>query len=286
MCRSFQMNLYNDWLDQLATKLSRANYDISNIDRSELPYKYFNALNKKVTPVPRRVIISKELYKSPYYNKYSKVIIHLKDLIEKGEDISAYLSKRIDDIEYNDGLLNDWGIHHLHLSTKRSNNNNFNKRTGELLFVRFENDKAYFINIYKHNNWAKKEVIKIVHRNWEEDFRSFRLEGVQSLSQQIEDKEHQKLRNKNINTLIQVEEGVVYMGFGFGMATSGHSELAILREMKYKKALKKAEKYINHEMIIKDKFGEKIYFYPMFYNKYLCIVELYTMKEAYRLIIG
>lgn len=72
-----KLNLYNDWLDQLATKLSRANYDISNIDRSELPYKYFNALNKKVTPVPRRVIISKELYKSPnlmFYNKYLCIV--------------------------------------------------------------------------------------------------------------------------------------------------------------------------------------------------------------------
>lgn len=282
MCKNFQMNLYDDWLNQLSTKLTREGYDVCNMDKSELPYKYFNMLNKKLVQIPRQVLISKELYQSQYYNKYKKVINCLKSLIEKGEDISAYLSKKIDAIDYNDGLLNDWGIHHLHLSTEKESNSKFNKRTGELLFVRFQNDKAYFINIYKHNNWAKKEVIQIVHRNWEEDFKSFRLEGVISLHPRIEDEDYQKLRNKNINTLIEVEEGIVYMGFGFGITTSGHGQLAMIEELRCKKALKSAEKYINHEMVMKDKLGKKIYFYPIFHNEYLSIIDLYTIKEVYR----
>lgn len=282
MCKNFQMNLYDDWLNQLSTKLTREGYDVCNMDKSELPYKYFNMLNKKLVQIPRQVLISKELYQSQYYNKYKKVINCLKSLIEKGEDISAYLSKKIDAIDYNDGLLNDWGIHHLHLSTEKESNSKFNKRTGELLFVRFQNDKAYFINIYKHNNWAKKEVIQIVHRNWEEDFKSFRLEGVISLHPRIEDRNYQKLRNKNINTLIEVEEGIVYMGFGFGITTSGHGQLAKIEELRCKKALKSAEKYINHEMVMKNKLGKKIYFYPIFYNEYLSIIDLYTIKEVYR----
>ena len=281
MCKNFQMNLYDDWLNQLSTKLTREGYDVSNMKKSELPYKYFNMLNKKLVQIPRQVLISKELYQSPYYNKYKKVINYLKSLIEKGEDISAYLSKKIDSIDYNDGLLNDWGIHHLHLSTEKESNSKFNKRTGELLFVRFQNTKAYFINIYKHNNWAKKEVIQIVHRNCEEDFRTFRLEGVLSLHSRIEDRNYQKLRNKNINVPIEVEEGVVYMGFGFGITTSGHGQLAMLEERRCKKALKRAEEYINHEMVMKDILGKKIYFYPIFHNEYLSIIDLYTMKKVY-----
>ena len=71
------------------------------------------------------------------------------------------------------------------------------------------------------------------------------------------------------------------MGFGFGITTSGHGQLAMLEERRCKKALKRAEEYINHEMVMKDILGKKIYFYPIFHNEYLSIIDLYTMKKVY-----
>lgn len=38
--------------------------------------------------------------------------------IEQGVDLGPYLSKKIADLDYDDDLLNDWGVHHLHLGTK------------------------------------------------------------------------------------------------------------------------------------------------------------------------
>ena len=280
MFRSFKINLYNDWLNQIRGELNKDGYDTYNIDKEELPYKYFNLLNRRVSAVPRRVFISNELYKSYYYNKYKEVITDLKNLIEEGKDISPHLSKKIDNINYNDGLLNDWGIHHLHLSRKKGRGK-FNERTGPLLYVRFEHNRAYFINIYNHKNWCKKEIIEIIHRNWEKDFERFRLKGVESIYPQLDEKDHQALRNSNINTLIQIDNNVVYMGFGLGMSSSGHSQLALLQEQRHRNALKAAENYINHKMIISGNYGKKIYFYPIFHDNYLKIIELYTLKIVY-----
>jgi hypothetical protein len=47
-------------------------------------------------------------------------------------------------------MLNDWGIHHLHLGTKISKNTGFVERTGPLLFVKFEKNVAYFIGVKRY----------------------------------------------------------------------------------------------------------------------------------------
>ena len=56
--------------------------------------------------------------------------------IRKGEDLT-HLSKRITDLDYNDALLNDCGIHHLHLGID-VDDSGFDTRIGPLLFVHFD----------------------------------------------------------------------------------------------------------------------------------------------------
>ena len=69
---------------------------------------------------------------------------------------------------YNDDLLNDWGIHHLHLGTEYNKRGKI-KRSKNLLFCIINSKSVYFINIQEHKaNWANKELLEIVYDNWSE----------------------------------------------------------------------------------------------------------------------
>ena len=98
-----------------------------------------------------------------------------------GEDIRSYLGKEILDIDYHDEFLNDWGIHHLHLGTNLNKKTGFMGRTGPVLFVRFDKEYAYFINIYDHGAWIKQKIIKILHNNWPKTILQFKMKAVNSL---------------------------------------------------------------------------------------------------------
>ena len=56
-----------------------------------------------------------------------------------------------------DGLLNEWGVHHLHLGTKSySKNHAFIARTGPLLLALIAEDDFYAINVYLHGAWESQ----------------------------------------------------------------------------------------------------------------------------------
>ena len=65
----------------------------------------------------------------------------------------AHLSRKIVDLDYDDDLLNDWDIYHLHLGTNL-HIDGFVKRTGPMLFVRFNEQNAYFKNVMGHGSWT------------------------------------------------------------------------------------------------------------------------------------
>jgi len=63
-------------------------------------------------------------------------------------------------------LLNDWGIHHLHLSTEIDTDGFFVKRDGPLLLVRFRPNDAYLIDIGDHGSWAREGLLRVIVEEW------------------------------------------------------------------------------------------------------------------------
>ncbi|WP_339270620.1 hypothetical protein NYE54_05495 [Paenibacillus sp. FSL K6-1330] len=139
--------------------------------------------------------------------------------IAKGESIKSNLSKKIVNLKYNDDLLNDWGVYHLHLGTSLDNEG-FVERTGPLLLARFDNVKAYLINIMPHGSWTKKEIITTVHKNWPESIAHFKMK-LQRLEKEITDEDRKSLRRLHANTVVEMGGGVIYGPLGGGYTTSG-----------------------------------------------------------------
>ena len=120
-------------------------------------------------------------------------------------------------------MLNDWGIHHLHLNHNKENAKDyFNCRTGFLLFVKFQNDNAYIINIKHHkdkNLWSDTDIIRLIRNNWNHLLEPFEV-GNGNWLPRLNDSEIGIMRNKGYTLSINVDDKT-YMMLGSGYTCSG-----------------------------------------------------------------
>ena len=180
--------------------------------------------------VPRQVLQSREFLANPILKQRDADIQALIADIQKGADLTKYLSRAVQHGYVNpaglklhrrqnlDLLLSAWGIHHLHFS-QDVESDGFVKRDGPIIFAVFRPDKAFLIDIMTHKDWAREHVIRVIVSNWPDAGLVHQVQGVQGLSRQIGDDERQKLRNAQVNTMLEID-GKVYLPAG-GMTTSG-----------------------------------------------------------------
>ncbi|MDE0233918.1 MAG: hypothetical protein OXM62_02810 [bacterium] len=173
--------------------------------------------------MPRRIIKSKSF---SYCPKHHDALAQIEQIIHKGGDITPYLSKNIKKVNYNDAMLNDWGIHHLHLGA-RIERDGFVERTDMLLYCRFEKGHAYFVAVLPHGSWAKQELVKTIHENWPALIDRYRVRGV--VGDRVTDEEIKDLRKVNVNLFVEIENGVAYLPIGGGAVSSGENVLDVRR---------------------------------------------------------
>lgn len=238
-----KMEFYSDWISHLQKVLKQAGYTPTT-KQEEISIQYFNLLRRLISVEPRKVLISEEFSCPPELTSGLNLV---KEKIEQGKDLRSHLSRRIVDLDYNDDLLNDWDIYHLHLGST-VDQDGFIKRTGPVLFARFDEQNAYFINVMGHGNWTNKDMIRIIHRNWPESIERFRIEGVR-LSHSLTDKDRKKLR-KDVISFIELEPGVVYAPPGMGASTAGTGQEVVTASDRY------ATRIRSYENVIKESIEE------------------------------
>ena len=122
---------------------------------------FLNAYNRRIPAAkPRTVHESRELsIPSEYRQNYDA----LAALVRAGGDLRAYLSRDVlkrKRPDRNDGLLNSWGIQHLHFRTGG---------TDQLLFCAITESDVFVIQTLPHNAeylWVNTQLIQILHDNW------------------------------------------------------------------------------------------------------------------------
>jgi hypothetical protein len=216
---NIEIDLYRDWVAHLRNELSGFGYSVGSYGDEEVVHAFLNLLKRLISPVPRNILKSRE-FQCP--DELRQGLSNVERTIAQGQDLTLYLSRLLRRPDYDDPLLNHWGIHHIHLGTEMESDG-FVKRTGPVLFCRFDETNAYFINVLPHGSWAKQEMVGVLHRNWPDSIRQFRLNGVIGLARAVSDQDVQKLRKGNVNSMVEIEEGVVYAPMGGGFATSGIS---------------------------------------------------------------
>jgi hypothetical protein len=217
--RNPEANFYLDWIEERRQELGQLGYQVSSRPNKEIVDIYLNVRKRLVEPKPRQVHRSKE-FQCPADLQQGLSVIER--AIRRGENITPHLSKLIKQADYDDPLLNHWGIHHLHLGTNIGADQ-FVERTGRLLFAMFDSKNAYLINVYSHGAWAMQDMIRILHDNWPESIKPYRLNNVVGLSRFVSDEDVKVLRKKNVNAFVEIAPNIVYAPIGGGIASSGIS---------------------------------------------------------------
>jgi hypothetical protein len=238
------LDLYSDWLEIIKTELQNEGHQTNHIDSDKLSILYFTFQKKLIRPMCRTVLKSDVFNCPPHLAEGLNV---LEQKIIHGESLRPYLSRKLKNLDEQDGLLFDWGIYHLHLGTFIEADG-FIERTGPLLYARFNDQSAYFINILTHGAWTTQELLKIIHRNWPDSIRSYRLKDVIGVANKFEDNQIKKLRNAQINTMIEVDEGAVYMGPGGGLAASGDSADAVRKHLDNQRGIEQFQKRMTNDV--------------------------------------
>jgi len=196
---------------------------------NELLIYYLNWAGRLVDRRPRRAHLSPALTDGPEYRAQRNLVDAIVVEIETGEDLTPRLSKRIEqryipsakrqssrNLRHDlDLLLADWRIHHLHISGSHESDG-FVKRGSELLFVRFEHDDAYLIQLLDHTSWTDRTLLEICVRAWPQAHLFPSLGGLRQVWPTT-DQELTDYRNAGMVTAMEVD-GVLYMPPGQSLA--------------------------------------------------------------------
>ncbi|MDD2803961.1 MAG: hypothetical protein PHV33_00270 [Elusimicrobiales bacterium] len=215
---NIKIDLYSDWIEILRGLLHAGGFKTNPKDTQfEVAVKYLNLKLREIAPQPRKVHKAKGFSCDA---KYQKAIDEIERKAASGKSLVPHLSKFFLDLDYNDSLLNDWGLHHLHLSTKVGRAG-FTERTGPLLFAHVLPDTFYMVAVLPHGSWTNRQLLEEMLKNWPHLLAPYELKGVVGLSQKFTEKEHAQLRKAHIQACVQLSDNKVYTSIGGGMASNG-----------------------------------------------------------------
>jgi hypothetical protein len=217
------MNLFEDLRSEVVSQMKSLGikYDeTGNIHK--ILVQYYNIGNKLIPIRPRNVHKTDCVKLLKIEGDLLRILNEIESKFTKGEDVNPYLSRNILDADFLDYLLDDWGIHHLHLSNKKDSKGNFfMERSDYLLFVKVYDNDVYFIDVQKHKTksiFAKQELLQIFERNWPEMMEPYQLKDVMSVHKPS-DKEIEQLRKGGAYVLYEVN-GKVFTPIGGGLTSA------------------------------------------------------------------
>jgi hypothetical protein len=241
------MDFYSDWIAILRAELASVRYPAPAVtDPQEVCFRYFNYRKRSVDVRPRTVEQSAEFsVPADCTTGYAA----LKTMIEAGADLTPHLSTHLTDPDYDDPMLNDWGIHHFHLgTTPHPTRHGFVARTGPLLYGCVMDDRFLCLQIMAHSNWTNPQLIEIWHNNWPQMLEPYKLKGFSASTPPVTDTELNQLRRGRVNTLQQLPDGSLIAPPGGGVSASGLSAQVVRDCDWYAHQMKTLEKHVQNKL--------------------------------------
>lgn len=189
---------------------------------SDVCLALFAILHRMIEPKPRRVHRSRELLaRMPKLAPdHAAAFDEIARALTQGTDVNHRQSKQIFRIGRPDALLNEWGIHHLHLGAKIEGDG-FINRTGPLLFLFVQGAVVYLLDVWTHaDGFARDEMLHLIDRNWPRVLDRYELKGV-SIDKNVDESTRKVFRGKGVTTLFARKNGTVIGPPGGGYVTTG-----------------------------------------------------------------
>ncbi len=236
--------------------------DLEAFSTPDLLVRYLAWRERLVHSHPRHVHKSRRLLSHPIYAQRRDDIHRIFAKVKVGLDINPHLSKGVRcgyerpksgkkggrDI---DGLLNEWGVHHLHLSHE-IRSDGFTERDDPVLAAIFHQQDAYFLDVIQHGDWAEDRIVEAAISDWPNAGLFTRL-SVLAGSEKPTPEERIKLRQAGLTTMIEVK-GALYMPRTGGITTAltpVRAQYAAMRLLRQLKAISD-----NPQSVVKDYMKE------------------------------
>jgi hypothetical protein len=210
-----QLRLQDIRSDELKSKIQH--YDLIN-----LLNHFFTVYSRRIPVTNWNVHISSKL-------KGRNEILDIVHKLEGGEDVNGFLSNKVKNLnqaKHADLLRSEWGIYHLHFNESRSE---------DLLFVYFNENDAYLIDILKHEKpdgsvvtWTNTDLIQIMHENWSHVIEPY-IFKTDSDAPMLTTEQRRILRKNTANTNVVVSDGTEYLPLGDGFSSSRHPISAVIK---------------------------------------------------------
>jgi hypothetical protein len=201
---------------------------------------------RQIHPHPRKVCHSAELLNrkqlkdallAPFETQFDSLV----EMIAAGEDLNDLLSRdivykpyelkpdlaKLKDQKHLDLLLNEQGIHHLHLPTLER------KKGTPILFGIFERQGAFLLDVATHDDWSTDRLARISYSNWpQRHFLKLPIDGLaddQGVRVSLKDHERVFVRNNAVNAPIEIEKGLYVYPRAGGVMANGYSKTVVRR---------------------------------------------------------
>ena len=201
--------------------LNQKSIDFINTTKLESLLRQFIYFRKRYPIGKYKVYIPQSICMSAKYAKYKNQVLHIKTLLEMGEDIGDYLHKGITDFLFYDNLLEDWGIIHIHLQPKGKRN----KDDNDLLYAIQIGDSILFLKVDTHGCFLQKELLEILYKNVPKFAGFFPISG-----NCLTETEIKSLRKKGYGYVLDLGEKSFYGGLNRILSYAG--DVQILKNLR------------------------------------------------------
>jgi len=287
MTRTVDIDLHRDWIEHCKHQLVAGGWTLppGSPSDEEIAFAYLNVA-RRIIPACPRAILKSATFSNPSAPNLQAGLVEIERKILAGDDLRAHLSRKLRKTDYNDSMLNDWGVQHLHLSDALGTKG-FVTPTGPLLFARFDDATAYFIDVLHHGDWSRQSIVQVLHDNWPDSIEPFRLKGATAVSKSYSDDEIAQLREGHVNAMVQVSDGTIYAPLGGGYAVNGLSSQVVMQGHRCASRLRELSRHVidNIEQVVtgarnqgieipaKTKFALSL---PHLENGEVCAIEVQT----------
>lgn len=259
-------------------------------DVFELFLRFYTFLDRYIIPQKRKVYLSKELQNGlgTKPEGIQEAVKKLAEWAESGVDINCFQGRGLYGSGARDYQNSLYGIVHLHLSARSTDKcpvikkNGFAKPSDHLLYAKFTDEAAYFIDVVKHpeairnggpivTDWTSKRQFEILVSNWPDLEKHGMIAGMEPCDPEgnpidIDDKTIAELVRNGITFPISIGKNTYFPTPG--IVSSGDSCMAVLRANRicnqYKLAQKRfdesADEICQKLSLICVMSGAKIYF--------------------------
>lgn len=233
-------DLYSEWIKAIRQEFTNEGFDHSGLSDQDCAIQW-QSWNRRLVSSKSRAIKMADTFSCP--TEFQTGLAGLEVAFLNGDNVQPWQSKLVDEIFYEDGLLNDYGVLHFHLG-ETLENNGYIKRTGLLLFAVVRDATVYEIGIYGHGDWYEVDILNIIDRNWPELLDHVTIKAIDTVYSPRTKEEIKALRNANICAIIPLSSGRIVMPIGGGVATDGTSNDAVHSADYWADFLRKADKLV------------------------------------------